>query len=238
MKINVSLICLLFLLLNLISVTESMGQTPVKAKRNFDSNFKERYNTRKYNYEGTDVIRFKNDSKGENASYSDKKPRDSEDNNSTILNFNGSGFMPFAIVILVLAVVYLAYLLLNEGGGGLFTNKRLKKLYTNQDITADTIENTDLEKLIKKAETAENYRLAIRYNYLSVLKKLSLNGFINYEDEKTNKEYQEEIKDENLHKKFSYVSYLYSYIWYGEFSVNDQEYLKAKSNFNQLLQKI
>ncbi len=204
---------------------------------NFDKDFKERYNNNKYNYEGKGFKTTATNSKNGDAPYSNKTPREVEDNNKRSFTIGGN-FLYIAIIIFVLAIAYLAYILLNEGSSGLFSSKRTKKLDSTNEITAETIENTDLDSLIKKAEKAEDYRLAIRYNYLSVLKSLSLKGIIKYEDEKTNGEYQQEIENQNLNSKFSYVSYLYNYIWYGEFYVDQSQYFQAKNNFAQLLQKI
>jgi hypothetical protein len=49
--------------------------------------------------------------------------------------------------------------------------------------------------------------------------------------EKTNADYLSELKQETLRKRFSYLSYLYNCIWYGEFSIGDEEYASAKNAF-------
>ncbi|NAS32885.1 hypothetical protein GTQ40_18040 [Flavobacteriaceae bacterium R38] len=238
MKRKICFLCfILFLFISKGIVTaQSELQTAPEIKRNFDSNFKERYKGRNYNYEGAIITRKNKTSqkKGEDAPYKDEVPADTEESSS--YNFNGV-FMPFAIIVLIFAVIYLIHIMLNDGGGGLFTSRRAKKLQDDDESITDIIQGSNLEALIKKAEENEDYRLAIRYNYLSVLKKLALQGVIKYEDEKTNSEYQNEIEDKSLHKRFSYVSYLYNYIWYGEFHVNHHQYQKAKSNFTLLLQK-
>jgi len=135
-------------------------------------------------------------------------------------------------------VVYLVYILLNEGGTGLFTVNRNKNINSYDEITADNIENADIHTLIKNAENNQDYRLAIRYYYLLVLKTLSLKNHIKFEDDKTNNEYLNEVSDKPFSKDFAYTSYLYNYIWYGEFPLDTVKYNKAKNDFSGFLKQV
>ena len=193
--------------------------------RKFDNDFKTRYSSRKYNYEGKEVV---NQTKNEDPSIKER-------NNSGSFSINLGAFAWLFYLALAIAVIYLVYILLNEGGSGLFSSKQNRKLNGYEDITAENIENADINTLIQNAENDNNFRLAIRYYYLLVLKHLSLKNFIKFEDDKTNSEYLNEINDKAFSKKFAYTSYLYNYIWYGEFPLNTDEYNKAKSNFVTLL---
>jgi len=208
----------------------------VETQRSFDPEFKERYKGNNYNYNRKGIRRRGNTNAkgGDDAPYQDKIPNDREERSNQNFTFGNTGlFMPIAIGVLIFAVIYLVYALLNDGNSLLFTRKRSKKIQEEISATA-IIKDHDLDFLIKKAEEDKNYRLAIRYNYLAVLKKMASQGVILYEDEKTNSEYQNEIKDQKLHKQFSYVSYLYNYIWYGEFYVTQKQYINAKNDFNLL----
>ncbi|QTE23128.1 hypothetical protein [Polaribacter cellanae] len=100
-----------------------------------------------------------------------------------------------------------------------------KLVYQDEDI-----HNIDLESLLNKAIANSNYRLAIRYYYLSVLKVLSNKKLIDYHKEKTNTEYTFELVNKELREQFSYLSYVYTYVWYGEFTID-------KANFENVQQK-
>ena len=76
------------------------------------------------------------------------------------------------------------------------------------------------------------------YYYLLLLKNLSQAGIIEYDVEKTNSDYHYEINSEALKKEFSYTSYLYNYIWYGEFDIDISQFQKAKTAFNQFLDSV
>lgn len=211
--------------------------TAILKERTFDSNFKNRY---EYNYEGK-AIKKKNKHtvQGENSPYSNGKIKDIEDSNNNNFNFSGGGvFQIILIAAFVIALVVLAFILAGQGVKNPFSNRKSKNIEDNEDFTPEDIENTNIETLIKKAENNGNYRLAIRYQYLSVLKSLSTKELIEYKEDKTNAQYQAELSDVSYSKDFSYISYLYNYVWYGEFYINDSEYSIAKNNFSNLIKSI
>jgi len=80
--------------------------------------------------------------------------------------------------------------------------------------------------------------LAIRYYYLLTLKTLNLKKYIKFENEKTNAQYLNEISKKPFKNDFAYLQYLYNYIWYGKFSINTNQYNKAKNYFVTLLKRI
>ena len=59
-----------------------------------------------------------------------------------------------------------------------------------------------------------------------------------FEDDKTNADYLNEIESQKFSKGFAYTSYLYNYIWYGEFPLNTEQYSTAKSNFQNFLNQV
>jgi len=143
-----------------------------------------------------------------------------------------------ASIILVLLVVYFIFkVIINDEGKWVFGKPSDKNLIPI-NVTENNIQETNFITLIIKAENNNNYRLAIRYYYLWVIKQLAHAHIIDFHVEKTNSDYQDEITSKDLKKQFSYTSYLYNYIWYGEFKVNALEFEKAKKAFNKLINGI
>ncbi|NRD20463.1 hypothetical protein HNV08_10430 [Winogradskyella eckloniae] len=99
----------------------------------------------------------------------------------------------------------------------------------------ENIEHIDFDQLISNALKAKNYRLATRYLYLKSLKSLAHKNIIEWHFEKTNTDYLNEIKDSQLKPLFKRVSYIYDYVWYGEFPIDEASYNKNKADFNQLI---
>lgn len=136
----------------------------------------------------------------------------------------------FVFVLLgVLALYLLVKFLLGENVSSLFTKKAVA--IVDITISEEHIENLDLDVLIANAVNENNFRLAIRYQYLKVLKLLSQKNIIEWHYEKTNLDYQNEITQSSLKPLFKEVSYLYDYIWYGEQEIDDAKYRMAQSRF-------
>jgi hypothetical protein len=206
--------------------------------RQFEEDFKDRYSGRKFNYEGQKIVSETPPGSGDYADYKNEEPSLEEKNSSEGFTINLGPFSWLFYIVLILAVLYLAYVLLNQGGTGLFSFRKDNKLQNHDHITAENIERTDVNSLIEKAENEHNYRLAIRYYYLLVLKTLSLKNFIKIEEDKTNTDYLDEIHAKPFSSGFAYTSYLYNYIWYGKFSLNSDQYIRAKHNFLRLLNEV
>lgn len=239
MKIKYLYILVLFAFLCNYQV--ALGATSVKPPqqiRKFDDDFKERYSGNKYNYEGRKIVKQSKSGSGKYEDYKNGKPKIKEEKNNNPIRIDLGPFAWVCIIALLIAICYLVFILLNEGGTGLFSSNKNTPLNNYEEITADNIENTDINTLIRNAEKAKNYRLAIRYYYLLILKTLSLKNHIKFEDDKTNSEYLNELQDKPFNKKFAYTLYLYNYIWYGEFSLNTLQYEKAKVNFTNLINQV
>jgi hypothetical protein len=99
----------------------------------------------------------------------------------------------------------------------------------------ENIEHIDFDKLVNTSIKKNNYRLATRYLYLKSLKSLANKKTIEWHFEKTNSDYINEIKDLKLKGLFKRVSYIYDYVWYGEFPIDEASFNKNKDDFNQLI---
>jgi hypothetical protein len=99
----------------------------------------------------------------------------------------------------------------------------------------EDIKQIDFDKLVKDALKSNNYRLATRYLYLKSLKVLANKKTIEWHFEKTNTDYINEIKDHKLKTLFKRVSYIYDYVWYGEFPIDEVSFKKNQDDFNQLI---
>jgi hypothetical protein len=67
---------------------------------------------------------------------------------------------------------------------------------------------------------------------------MSDKNIIEWDIEKTNSDYSYEIKNEKLKEDFNYLSYLYNYIWYGEFELTEDTFNKTKKSFETTFQTL
>jgi ATP-dependent Lon protease len=144
-------------------------------------------------------------------------------------------FLRTMYVIVFLAVLFfIIKAILNDEGNWVFGRSN-KKLDINAKVLKEELLETNFKELIQNAVENKDYRLAIRYYYLSVLKALTKKQIIEWDNEKTNYDYLKEIKDNKLREQFEYISYIYDYCWYGEFQLDEKSFSKAEQKFNQLL---
>ncbi|WP_243641770.1 DUF4129 domain-containing protein [Maribacter algicola] len=113
-------------------------------------------------------------------------------------------------------------------------NKSLVHLSEEEQI----IKNENIESLIEKALADKNYRLAIRYYYLLILRLMTDKEIIQWELQKTNEDYLSEIKETGLKDAFKTSTLYYNYIWYGDFPLDEPKYQNVSNFFIALKQKV
>ncbi|OIQ22991.1 DUF4129 domain-containing protein [Lacinutrix sp. MedPE-SW] len=96
------------------------------------------------------------------------------------------------------------------------------------------IKNEDINALITEAIKQNDYRLAIRYYYLLTLKNLSETNIIDWQLQKTNADYINEIKTNTIQAQFEKITKIYDYVWYGEFKVDALKFESLKQKFINL----
>lgn len=135
------------------------------------------------------------------------------------------------LVAIFLAAVYVAVRLFMNHRGRWFFEKKNETVAVNLLNVEKHIHEADFEALLNEAEQNADTRQSVRLLYLWVLKTFTDNHIIRWNPDKTNIDYLSEIEDKVLQEQFRYLSYLYNYIWYGEFSINDSEYRNARETF-------
>nr|WP_299340518.1 DUF4129 domain-containing protein [Allomuricauda sp.] len=198
-------------------------------ERNFDENLSEKYTGSEFNYdiktgESQNLLaRFLNwIFNGLNDLFGIHIPP----NISVILEYLIYGLMALLVIYLI------TRFLINEKFGSIFTKKANGIL--DIDLSEQHIEALDLDKLMESALKNRDFRLAVRYQYLKILKRLSQKDIIDWHFEKTNSDYEREIKETRLKNGFQEVSYLYENIWYGEQPINEGQYQKTQKRFTNL----
>lgn len=136
-----------------------------------------------------------------------------------------------ALVIYLLVRVFI-----NEKFNAIFSKKA--KPVLDIDLAEQHIESLDLDALMESALANKDYRLAVRFQFLKILKVLSQKQIIDWHFEKTNTDYEKEIKEVRLQSEFKKASYLYENIWYGEQPIDANGYGKTSTRFNILNQLI
>ena len=101
------------------------------------------------------------------------------------------------------------------------------RVYTLAEVE-DKILEVDLDRILAEALLDQDYRLALRINFLIIIKMLAVNGNIIWKKEKTNWEYFNEVKDKNIALKFKEIITPFETIWYGEHELNENQYMRLQ----------
>jgi hypothetical protein len=221
-----------------ITVTDTLEpQKPVSVpvvfkNRKFDKNFKDKYTGDEFIYE----TKTRAKSQWERFLEALRRMLDS------IFNFGdkttgATGFTIFMRILAVLIFGFVIYLiaraLMNKEGMWIFGRSR--KNINIQDVNEEDIHQMDFRQLTETTKKEGNYKLAVRYYYLWLLKKLSANEIIDWHWDKTNSDYLYEIKNNALREDFKYLSYVYDYSWYGDFPLDEAAFIKAEKAFQRTL---
>ncbi|HEY1056892.1 MAG TPA: hypothetical protein VGE24_17225, partial [Emticicia sp.] len=149
-------------------------------------------------------------------------------------------------IIIGLAIVGVAYLILKNLKGYKFkTNSKVQVTtegMSEEELVIKNVNTADLSSQIEKCIQDKNYRLAISYYYLWVMKLLNESQLIEFNIDKTNQDYTKELSKKNTLSKeklnlFIQCTHYYEYLWFGQFAISEPSFLKIEKNFKDFLTK-
>ncbi|QCX53512.1 hypothetical protein [Elizabethkingia sp. JS20170427COW] len=143
-------------------------------------------------------------------------------------------FLAFAILAIVL--FFILKIIWAKQGNWVFSKKN-KTINTPELYFDENIYDLQLDHLITESENKQNYRLAIRYLYLSDLTYLDSIGEIDLQQKLSNREYLWSIKSPRYRKDWTQLILIFENIWYGERNISLESYLKYKKAFEQFSQE-
>ena len=114
-----------------------------------------------------------------------------------------------------------------------YKNKSLDDIIPIEE-NIDDIKSDDIDNIIKQAIANEDYKRAIRYLFIKTLKQLSAKEIIEWQINKTNRDYYYEISDKQIKEQFVKLSQIFSYVWYGDFSIDKEKFNEFEQDFNHL----
>ena len=135
------------------------------------------------------------------------------------------GFLVLGFVLYILISYFIS-----KDGNFIF-RKNKKTISIEDEEIIENIHEIDFKEKLMNAEKNKDFRSAIRYQFLNVLKKLSDKKQIDWNTEKTNHDYLKELKTESSKTNFAELLYIFEYVWYGEFNINEEMYQPLKNKF-------
>lgn len=137
----------------------------------------------------------------------------------------------FALLVFILVKILQGNILLGD--------KKVKAKNTFSDAgTDEDVHESDLEGLYDQSLAARDFRLAVRYGYLIIIRELSGKQLIKWRREKTNSDYIFEMMNNVFEKPFREVTYLFEKVWYGKTELTEQNFLLVNSRFNDFISEM
>lgn len=166
------------------------------------------------------------------------KPKD-EEKEKKLTTFKGledifSAIMYVIAALFILTIIYYIVIDIKKNRNKTLANKALE--LDNFDV--DDITAIDFDPLLEEALKLGNYRIAIRIKFLRLLQQLQLKNHIDWKPNKTNRKYATEITDTALKQSFRSIANIFDRLWYGNISINEQEYNFCNALFENFSNKI
>jgi hypothetical protein len=133
----------------------------------------------------------------------------------------------FSNLLWVLIIgAFLAVVIYYMAESGLFRRRTKIKTDQEQDLEEmpEDIFAINYQKEIDKAVAGGDYRLAVRLQYLRLLKHMTEKNIIRYQQDKTNMDYLMQLHNTAFYHDFFRITLHYEYSWYGRFAVSQEAY--------------
>jgi len=153
--------------------------------------------------------------------------------------FSNEGPAPYIrYTIMFLVLAFVVYKIVGGGFSGLFSRNKKIKGMNGFEYAEEDIYQQDLDEKLNQSIKNKNYREAIRYYYIKLLKELDINRLIKWEAGKTNRDYKKELKSNPIIDNFVSLSGIYEYSWYGQFEVDEINFQSWQSNFISVIKNL
>jgi hypothetical protein len=142
----------------------------------------------------------------------------------------GFGIFQYVLIIAVLVIIIL--LVLKNNIRALFYGKSASVQIDFKEFEED-IHKINFDDLIEDAISKKDFRKAVRLHFLKLLKELTDNNLIKWQIDKTNNDYSIELINSKYNSKFKELALLYEYIWYGDFQLDETNFISTINKFKE-----
>lgn len=132
----------------------------------------------------------------------------------------------------ICALIFIIYRLI-ASGRKIFVRETRERQEAAADLIEQNLETTDIRAYLEAALAKKDYTLAIRYLHLINLQALAKKNIIDWDHRKTNHDFLLEIQAPLLREAFERTSMIYEYIWFGNFTIDESQFLSHQALFVQ-----
>lgn len=102
----------------------------------------------------------------------------------------------------------------------------------------ENLPESELQQYLNKALDQKSYRTAVRLYYLMVIQEMSNKGLIRWKKDKTNRDYLNEMRQQDGFQTFRKLTQIFERIWYGELEINQSDYQVIKPAYQQFIESV
>ncbi len=133
-------------------------------------------------------------------------------------------YLPYLMLVILAILVYRFFSkTMRPSSRG--RNNRAQGVFLTEEEAL--MEEADLSALGEKARNAGDFRLALRFGFLDLLRMLRQKEIISWQAQKTNQDYLSEVLNAEMYPHFRESIRWYEYTWYGGFELSETDYTHA-----------
>jgi len=128
-------------------------------------------------------------------------------------------------ILLFLLLIWIIYIIVKNRQP---SNKKVVIQNVENDWHPETITKTELELMLEKALSKEDYRECVRVYFMFILKELTIKSWIKWKAEKTNYDYILEMRNKDYSMRFEEAVRIYDIVWYGDYAITKEVYTQLQ----------
>ncbi|MBX7051349.1 MAG: DUF4129 domain-containing protein [Flavobacteriales bacterium] len=163
------------------------------------------------------------------------EPETADNGDSFIESLNTFFNTPLGKMVAIVVAASLLILLILKliSGKPLGFNKKIKVLQEiDLENPEELPEEDTLDRLLRIAIEKGDHKTAVRILYLKLIRQLSESKFIQWQKDKTNRDYLNEMRTKSTYRSFRDLTLIYEVIWYGDQEIGGHDYQKVSDMFS------
>jgi hypothetical protein len=134
-------------------------------------------------------------------------------------------------IALGLAIFALIYVIIKLVGVANIFGRESQEVAIPYSESLENIHEITFDEELEKALNQRNYRLGVRLLYLRSLKYLNDARLIEWQIDKTNAAYLNELANSDQRQSFTVLTRQFEYVWYGDFPIDSNSYQNISTLF-------
>lgn len=154
------------------------------------------------------------------------KPAEAPTPSSSILDLQSVKTILFGVLI-VAALIVIILIIKNAKAPANISKDRIQA--TSLEEAEDNLPEVELNHILNEAITAENWKVALRIQFLMLLQELIYANLIVWKKRKTNEQFADEINDGHVKSEFLTTVNVFDPAWYGNKEISEKEFNDVNS---------